>query len=81
MAKIQISTVEMKSQAQVIVLDASFVAKAIRAKFALQDARQCMVHTAKDCCEPVVKFLDELVGAMLDEEDDQPEYVPNKGEE
>lgn len=39
MAKIQITTVEMKSNAQVIVLDANFVSRVTRALCRMEDVR------------------------------------------
>lgn len=83
MAKIQVTSVEMRSKAQVIVLNTSFVAKAIKAKCQADNAREYFPQP-DECAEqnyqwerlnrtctaiaPVFDFLDELAEALLDEE-------------
>lgn len=76
--KIQVSTVKIEANAEVIVLNSSFVAKAMRAQFALQDAKQHMACAAEDRCKPVIEFLDELVGAMLGEESPTKDVEPSQ---
>ena len=82
--KIQVSTVKMEANAEVIVLNASFVAKTMRAQFALEDAMSHMSCAAEDRCKLVVEFFNELVGAMLGENEDEakkPECQTKEGEE
>lgn len=73
----------MRSKAQVIVLDVSFVAKAIKAKCKADSARdyfpqpdECASNTyewgrlcnASEAAAKAFDFLDELAEALLDEE-------------
>lgn len=72
MAKIQVTSVEMRSKAQVIVLDASFVAKAIRAQCAANNIAPtvyCIDNAIiTNGAKQVFDFIDELAEALLGEE-------------
>lgn len=87
MAKIQVTSIEMRSKAQVIVLDTLFVAKAIKADCAAKSVDIDHLHSLNDwekiTIHEVFGFVRELATALLDEEEhsNQPEYVPNEGEE
>ena len=65
MAKIQVSTVKMEANAEVIVLNASFVAKAVKAQCEMLLADQCHPEFVRDKLAGVTKFINELVDAML----------------
>lgn len=81
--KIQVSTIEMVAAVQIIRLNSQFVAKSIRAQIALKDAMSSMSCMAEERCKPVMAFLDELVEALLDEENEAEQPAPeiNEGEE
>lgn len=85
MAKIQVSTVEMRSKAQVIVLDASFVAKAVKArcKLAMFDEEEAPItEWEKQVVRDAFAFLTELEEALLGEEEKQElECQTKQGEE
>lgn len=82
MAKIQVSTIEMRTNAQVIVLDASFVAKAVRAQCAAENIKptiRCIDNSiVTEDSNRVFDFIDELVGALLDEKNTE-ELKTKKG--
>lgn len=82
--KIQVTTIEMRSKAQVIVLDASFVAKAIKADCAVQMVREhsLLTNEKAKATEDVFCFVRELASALLNEDEKQePECQTKEGEE
>ena len=84
MAKIQVKTVEVKANAQVIVLDTSFVAKAIKADCAVQMVRDHSLLTSEKAkaTEDVFCFVRELAAALLDEDEvKEQECQTKEGEE
>lgn len=72
MAKIQVTSVEMRTRAQAIVLDASFVAKAIRAQCVANNIAPIVYcidnETITNEAKQVFDFVNELAQALLDEE-------------
>lgn len=68
MAKIQVSEVAMTANVEVIVLNASFVAKAIRAQCDMLLADQAHPEFVRAKLSGVTKFINELCDAMLGEE-------------
>lgn len=67
--KIQVETVKIEANAEVIVLNTSFVAKAMRAQFALREAMDKMISSSEEMCKLPMSFLNELVDALLGEEE------------
>ena len=84
MAKIKISTIRQLANAEVININASFVAKVVRARHILEDTavrndvpleeldnHDCMMTVSPQQLAVIYKLIDELYVAMLDEEDDK----------
>lgn len=68
MAKIQVETIKMTTNAEVVVLNSSFVAKAVRAQCDMLLADQYHPEFVRDKLAGVTKFINELCDAMLGEE-------------
>lgn len=79
--KIQVSTIDMIAAVQVIKLNTQFVAKAIRAQYTLQDIMCNMSPATREDCMPVITFIDELVSALLDEENEAEQLAPEINDE
>lgn len=94
MAKIKVSTVRQFANVQVVNLNASFVAKVVRAKYELETVAMsnnipaenmedldCMMTVSPKQLGLVYDFINELYTAMLDEEEPKKEEQPEKDEE